>query len=185
MQMEGWGKPGQPLGFTPLPQSSPVPSTALFVEGAGALQMGKLRLRVPLLGNRRMGLKPGVLGPCTGKQRRRIALETEKTRGLQNVQLNGFYYCKAHKLPWINSKEDRTSSRWSLSLASPPPAPPPSGQIRPQSRPGHPLLPSLAVPPLLLTVSPVSSLSLAYPFSSLLYHLISLVSCLAKLFRSR
>lgn len=59
----GLGQPGQPLGFTPLPQSSPAPNTALIVEGAGALQMGKLSLRVPLLGNRRMGLKPGVLGP--------------------------------------------------------------------------------------------------------------------------
>ena len=105
------GQPGHPLGLTTLPFPTPLPNTILIVEGAGALQMGKIRLRVSLFGDPRKEFEPGLPGPYTKKHRKRIALKTEKTRGLQIIHI---YYSKAQKLPQINSKEGRTSSLWAL-----------------------------------------------------------------------
>ena len=105
LQVEGWGSQAVLWGSHPFP--TPPPNTVFIVEGAGALQMGKIRLRVSLFGDPRKEFEPGLPGPYTKKHRKRIALKTEKTRGLQIIQI---YYSKAHKLPQINSKESRTSS---------------------------------------------------------------------------
>ena len=166
LQVEGWGSQAILWGSHPFP--TPPPGTVLIVEGAGALQMGKMRWRVSLFGDPRMEFEPGLPSPYTKKHRKRIVLKMEKTRGLQIIQI---YYCKAHKLPQINGEEGRTSSWWPLSLTSPSPIP------LPQVSPEYPLVPSAGLLALLLTVLPASSLpwlTLSPPYC---YYLSSFLSC--------
>lgn len=111
LQVEGWGSLASSGVHIP---SLLHPDTVLIVEGGWGLEMGKMRLKVSLFGDLRKEWSLVCIQRNTGKG---IAVKMQKTRGLQIIQM---YYCKACKLPWINSQEGRTSI---LSLTSPSPAP--------------------------------------------------------------
>ena len=85
LQVEGWGSKAILWGSHPFP--TPPPDTVLIVEGAGALQMGKMSLKVSLFGDLRKEWSPWSVYKGTQEENCCENAENQRTSNYTDVLL--------------------------------------------------------------------------------------------------